>query len=107
MGGRQGRWTDDELLGGAPGLAPLLVAGRRCHGGIDADGAYRSPRSRFRNDAIAAWQAQHRGDFGPHLLDGGLDSGPPPAPNVAQSRFLLERGVRDPIMAAITRIGTV
>jgi hypothetical protein len=68
---------------------------------------YHSPRSRFRNDAIAAWQAQHRADFGTELFDAGLDTWPPPAPNVAQSRFLLERGVREPIMAALTRIGTV
>jgi hypothetical protein len=107
MSGTQVRWTDDELLAEASGLEPLVIAGRRCHGGIDADGAYHSPRSRFRNHAIAAWQAQHRADFGTDLLDAGLDSWPPPAPNVAQSRFLLERGVREPIMAAITRIGTV
>jgi hypothetical protein len=101
------RWTDEELLAEEPGLEPLVVAGRRCHGGLDGDGAYRSPRSRFRNDAIAAWQAQHRRDFGTELLDAGLDTWPPPSPNVAQSRLLLERGVREPIIAALTRIGTV
>ncbi len=100
-------WTDEELLAEQPGLEPLVIAGRRCHGGLDADGEYHSPRSRFRNDAIAAWQAQHRADFGTELLDAGLDTWPAPTPNVAQSRFLLERGVREPIMAALTRIGTV
>jgi hypothetical protein len=101
------RWTDDELLAEQPGLEPLMIAGRRCHGGLDADGGYHSPRSRFRDAAIAGWQAQHRADFGTELLDAGLDTWPAPAPNVAQSRFLLEQGVREPIMAAITRIGTV
>jgi hypothetical protein len=103
----QVRWTDDELLAEQPGLEPLVIAGRRCHGGLDTDGEYHSPRSRFRNDAIAAWQARHRADFGTDLLDAGLDSWPAPSPNVAQSRLLLARGVREPIMAAITRIGTV
>jgi hypothetical protein len=116
MGGRparedavmtQVRWTDDELLAEEPGLEPLVVDGRRCHGGLDAAGTYHSPRSRFRNDAIAAWQAQHRADFGTELFDAGLDTWPPPSPNVAQSRFLLRRGVRAPIIAALTRIGTV
>jgi hypothetical protein len=107
MSDLQVRWTDDELLAEQPGLEPLVIAGRRCHGGLDADGAYHSPRSRFRTDAIAAWQAQHRADFGTELFDAGLDTWPAPAPNVAQSRFLLERGVREPIMAALTRIGTV
>jgi hypothetical protein len=107
MSDLQVRWTDDELLAEEPGLEPLIVAGRRCHGGLDADGAYHSPRSRFRGEAITAWQAQHRADFGTDLLDAGLDSWPAPAPNVAQSRYLLEQGVREPIMAALTRIGTV
>ncbi len=101
------RWTDEELLAESPGLEPLVVAGRRCHGGLDGSGRYLSPRSRFRNDAIAAWQARHRADFGTDLLDAGLDAWPAPAPNVAQSRLLLERGVREPIMSALTRIGTV
>src|SRR3954454_1215107 len=107
MSDLQVRWTDDELLAEEPGLEPLVIAGRRCHGGLDTDGVYHSPRSRFRNDAIAAWQAQHRADFGTELFDAGLDTWPPPAPNVAQSRFLLQHGVREPIMAALTRIGTV
>jgi hypothetical protein len=107
MSDLQVRWTDDEILAEQPGLEPLVIAGRRCHGGLDADGGYHSPRSRFRNDAIAAWQAQHRDDFGTELFDAGLDTWPAPAPNVPQSRFLLQRGVREPIMAALTRIGTV
>src|SRR3954468_5627414 len=76
MSDLQVRWTDDELLAEEAGLGPLVVARRRCHGGLDADGEYHSPRSRFRNDAIAAWQAQHRADFGTELLDAGPD--PPP-----------------------------
>lgn len=101
------RWTEAELLADAPGLEPLVVAGYRCHGGFDADGVYVSPRSRFRQPAIGAWQAKHRADFGTELLDAGLETWPPATPNVAQSRFLLSEGVREPIIAALTRIGTV
>ncbi len=100
-------WTPEELLADEPGLTPLIVNGRRGHGGFDAAGKYRSPRTRFRTAAIEAWQANHAETFGTDLFDAGLDTWPPPSPNVAQSRFLLERGVRDPIITALTRIGTV
>jgi hypothetical protein len=100
-------WSETELLADEPDLEPLVVAGYRCHGGFDADGRYRSPRTRFRLPAIAAWQAKHRVDFGTDLLDAGLDTWPPATPNVAQSRFLLGAGVREPVIAALTRIGTV
>ena len=72
-----------------------------------ADGNYCSPRSRFRLPAIAAWQAKHDSDFGTPLLDIGLDTWPPATPNVEQSRYLLSEGVREPVIAALTRIGTV
>lgn len=101
------RWTEAEILGDDPALEPYVVAGHRCHGGVDAEGRYHSPRTRFRNHAIAGWQEQHRAQFGTELFDAGLDTWPPPSPNVAQSRFLLERGVREPVIAALTRIGTV
>lgn len=101
------RWTEAEILAEDPVLDPFVVAGRRCHGGVDADGRYHSPRSRFRNTAIAAWQEQHRSQYGTELLDAGLDTWPPPSPTVAQSRLLLERGVREPVISALTRIGTV
>lgn len=100
-------WTPEELLADDPGLAPLVIGGRLAHGGLDAEGHYRSPRTRFRTDAIAAWQASHREAFGTELLDAGLDTWPGPSPTVAQSRLLLERGVREPVIAALTRIGTV
>ncbi|MGZ6896257.1 MAG: hypothetical protein ACXVLO_10620 [Acidimicrobiia bacterium] len=107
MPGTTRRWSETELLAEVPALEPLVVDGRRCHGGIDADGRYHSPRSRFRNVAIASWQEQHHRDFGTALFDVGLDAWPRPFPNVAQSRHLLQHGVRGPVMAALTRIGTV
>lgn len=103
----QTTWTEAELLEGDPVAEPLILGGYRCHGGFDATGRYRSPRTRFRVPAIEAWQARHRAQFGADLLDVPLDAWPPTYPSVAQSRFLLEQGVREPVIMALTRIGTV
>ena len=100
-------WSFDELLASDPVEEPLVAGGVRCHGGFDGAGAYVSPRTRNRLPAIRDWQAAHRRSFGTELLDIGLDTWPPSYPNLAQSRLLLERGVRDPIVATLTRIGTV
>jgi hypothetical protein len=100
-------YSEAELLASHDYAAPLVAGGRTCHGGFDADGTYRSPRTLHRTDAIAAWQARHRADTGTDLLDIGLETFPPNYPNVAQSKLLLRHGVTDPIVAALTRIGTV
>ncbi len=100
-------WSEAELLEGHAVAEPLTVAGYRCHGGFDADGRYRSPRTRFRMPAIEAWQDQHRTQFGTELLDVPLETWPATYPSVAQSRYLLELGVREPVIMTLTRIGTV
>jgi hypothetical protein len=107
MGTLQLEWTDDELLANDTIAEPLVAGGRRCHGGFDATGAYRSPRTRNRVPAIAAWQQQHREQFGTVLVEAPLDTWPESYPNVAQAKFLLREGVRAPIVATLTRIGTV
>src|SRR5262245_40693222 len=107
MSNLQTSWTETELLADEPVVEPLMVAGYRCHGGFDGDGRYHSPRTRFRVPAIAAWQAAHREQFGTELLDVPLDTWPQTFPSVAQSRYLLELGVREPTISALTRIGTV
>src|ERR1700712_2738687 len=103
----QTEWTEAELLADVAIEAPLILGGYRCHGGFDADGQYRSPRTRFRVPAIDGWQESNREQFGTELLDVPLDSWPPSHPSVAQSRSLLEQGVREPMIMALTRIGTV
>jgi hypothetical protein len=100
-------WTEDELLATDAIAEPLVAAGVRCHGGFDAEGRYRSPRTRFRSRAIAAWQRQHRATFGTELLDVPLSTWPDTYPNVAQAKFLVRSGVREPIVTTLTRIGTV
>lgn len=96
-----------ELLASHEVETPLVAGGVRCHGGFDSEGRYVSPRTLNRLPAIRAWQAQHREMFGTELLDIGLDAWPAAWPNVAQARFLIGKGVRQPIITELTRIGTV
>ena len=103
----QVEYAPAELLASHRYAEPLVVAGRRCHGGFDDDGTYVSPRTANRVPAIAAWQAQHGRDFGTELLDLPLDTWPEHYPNVAQARFLVESGVPGPVIATLTRVGTV
>lgn len=107
MGTAQLEFTAEELLADREITAPLVVAGRACHGGFDSDGGYVSPRTRHRVPAIQAWQANHAETFGPGLLDIPLDTWPGMFPNVDQARFLITSGVPEPLMATLTRIGTV
>ncbi len=103
----QVEFDEAELLASHEYAEPLVAGGVRCHGGFDAAGTYVSPRTRNRLPAIDAWQARHRRDFGTELLDLPLDTWPEAYPNVAQARFLIESGVPEPIIATLTRIGTV
>ena len=101
------KWTEQELLADHHVVEPLVAGGVRCHGGFDADGDYVSPRTRNRVPAIRAWQQSHRDAFGTEILDAPLELWPEVFPNVAQSKYLLREGVREPMISALTRIGTV
>jgi hypothetical protein len=103
----QTEFTEAELLAEHDIAEPLVVEGVRCHGGFDAEGNYCSPRTKNRWPAIHAWEAQHFEQFGKPLLDIPLDAWPENFPNVAQSKFLLSKGLRWPTIASLTRIGTV
>jgi hypothetical protein len=100
-------YSQDELLASHDYAEPLLAGGVRCHGGFDETGSYVSPRTLHRVPAIEAWQAQRAEQFGTPLLDVALDRWPEHYPNVAQARFLIEAGVREPIISTLTRVGTV
>ncbi len=104
---QQLEFTPEELLTDSPIAAPLLVGGVRCHGGFDDEGQYISPRTAFRSPAIAAWQENNHAVFGTDLLDVPLSSWPAHVPNVEQALFLLRAGVPEPLIATLTRIGTV
>src|SRR3954469_17811750 len=100
-------WTEAELLATESVAEPVLVRGRRCHGGLDAAGHYVSPRTAGRNPAIAAWQGNPRAQFAPEIADAPLEEWPLPSPNLAQAQLLLRSGAITPIASILTRIGTV
>ncbi|UCE86071.1 MAG: hypothetical protein JSU66_17395 [Deltaproteobacteria bacterium] len=99
-------YSRDELLDSGRYDAPLIANGVRCHGGFDADGAYRSPRTRHRAPAIESWQARVIGEGGA-LIEIDPARIPPQYPNVEQAKLLLREGVRDPIVRALTIISIV
>jgi hypothetical protein len=103
----QVEFTEAELLADHPVAEPLHAGGRRCHGGFDATGAYVSPRTLHRVPAIEAWRANHRATFGTDIIDVPLETWPEHFPNVAQAAHLVRSGVREPLYATLTRIGTV
>lgn len=100
-------YTADELLTTHAIAEALFAGGRRGHGGFADDGTYVSPRTKYRSPAIEAWKAQHRAAFGTDIIDVPLDTWPGHFPNVAQARFLIQAGVLEPLIAMLTRIGTV
>jgi len=103
----QVEFTETELLADVPVVEPLVAGGVRCHGGFDADGHYVSPRTRFRWPAIEAWGEQHREHFSNELIDPPMAWWERSYPSVDQARFLIRAGVPEPLMATLTRIGTV
>ena len=99
-------FTRDELLDSGAYEAPLVAGGVRCHGGFEADGRYRSPRTIHRAPAVAAWQAQ-LAQSGHALIEIPRALMPPQYPSVEQSLLLLQHGVRDPIVRTLTIISIV
>ncbi len=103
----QVEFTAEELLMSHDYAEPLIANGVRCHGGFDDDGNYISPRTLYRAPAIEAWEAKRRAEAGTEPLHIPIEAWPENFPNVAQSKFLISRGIIEPTVAALTRIGTV
>jgi hypothetical protein len=99
-------FTTDELLADGDYEAPLVANGVRCHGGFDADGRYRSPRTLHRTPAIEAWQRALR-DAGEDLVTIDPALMPPQYPNVDQAVLLCRAGVSEPIVRALTIVSVV
>jgi hypothetical protein len=98
-------YSSKELLAGHDFEEPLIADGVRCHGGF-IDGAYVSPRTRYRTPAIEAWQQRLR-DEGQPLLNLPTEYVPPHYPNYEQAKFLLQEGLVDPISRSLTIISIV
>jgi hypothetical protein len=100
-------FSTEEILANVATREPLIVNGVKCHGGFDADGHYRSPRTAFRVPAIKAWQEQHVATSGTALFEIPADTVSPQVPNVAQVKFLLRAGVREPMVRWLSEIAIV
>ncbi len=100
-------FSSAQLLANVATKDPLIIKGVRCHGGFDADGNYHSPRTLWRVPAIKAWQEQHRATSPLPLVEIPDDVVPPHAPSVAQTKFLLREGVREPTVRLLTQIAIV
>jgi hypothetical protein len=103
----QVEFTADELLADTAVVEPLFADGVRCHGGFDGDGRYVSPRTKYRVPAIDAWRQRHSELFGRPIIDVPIETWGEHFPNLPQARFLIEAGVPEPLIATLTRIGTV
>lgn len=104
---QQLEFTEQELLATHAVSDPLIAGGVRCHGGFSEDGTYVSPRTLHRVPAVEAWKAAHTATFGTEVLHAPLELWPENFPNVEQARFLIRSGVPEPLIATLTRIGTV
>lgn len=97
----------DELLSEHAYSSEHVVAGRRMHGGMSADGTYQPPRSLGRVAALHAWAEALRsrgGDlFDAHssLLDGDR------TPTVTQSQILLRHGLGETFWNSLTITGKI
>jgi hypothetical protein len=100
-------FTEAELLANVEVEEPLIAGGVRCHGGFRQDGAYVSPRTKFRVPAIEAWQAHHTEVFAKPTIEVPMELWGDHYPNVAQARYLIGAGIPEPLVATLTRIGTV
>jgi hypothetical protein len=100
-------FSAQELLANVPVAEPLIVRGVRCHGGFDADGGYHSPRTLWRVPAVQAWQRQHLATSPLPLVEIPEDVIPPHSIGAAQAKFLIRKGVREPIIRLLTEIAIV
>jgi len=86
---------------------PHEVAGRRLHGGFDAEGRYLPPRLLVREPAVEAWTAalRERG-FEPLEADASLLEGVR-LPNPAQQRLLVREGLGQTFWNSLTITGMI
>src|ERR1700722_19902747 len=107
MGTLQVEFTEAELLADVSVSEPLVAGGVRCHGGFREDGRYVSPRTKYRVPAIAPCGEKNGERFATQLIDAPLERWERSFPSAEQARFPLPAGVPEPLMATLTRIGTV
>jgi hypothetical protein len=100
-------YPEEELLRSHDFAQPHVEAGRRLHGGFDAEGRYLPPRLLVRGPAVEAWTAALRARGGDLLpADAGLLAGVR-TPNPAQQKLLLEEGLGQTFWNTLTITGRI
>jgi hypothetical protein len=101
------RYSRDELMASHAYARPHEEAGRKLHGGFDAEGRYISPRTLVRWPAVQAWAEalKARGwpliDASGRLLEHGA------YPNFAQQKLLLQSGFGQTEWNSLTITGII
>ena len=100
-------YTEEELLAGDEYASLQEEAGYRLHGGFGPDGAYISPRTKYRWPAVRAWQAEVERRGWP-LLDATTELlKRENYPNFEQQRLLLTHGLGRTLWNSLTITGIV
>jgi len=100
-------YSREQLLAEHDYASPHEVAGYRLHGGLDAQGTYVSPRTRYRWPAVRAWEAQ-LAERGFPLLDATTDLlTVGPYPTFEQQRLLLHNGLGQTFWNSLTIVGEI
>ena len=100
-------WTKAELEAEHDYATPHVECGLKLHGGFDEHGAYLSPRTRYRWDAVNAWMQALR-DEGADIVEASTALlTEPNYPTVAQELFLLKNGIEQPLWDSLTITGLI
>ena len=100
-------YSEAELMSDHPFAHEHVVAGRRMHGGLMADGTYQPPRALVREPALLAWTDALRSRGGDLLdADATLLNGER-VPGVEQSRVLLRHGLGQTFWNSLTITGKI
>lgn len=100
-------FTREEIEAEHDYASPHVECGLRLHGGFDEGGAYLSPRTRHRNEAISNWHAQLHA-WGADIVEATTKLlTEPNFPNVPQQIHLLKNGVEQNFRDSLTITGLI
>jgi hypothetical protein len=100
-------YTEAELLRSHPYERAHWEAGRRLHGGFDAQDRYIPPRLLVRGPAIDAWTGQLRTRGGDLLRAGSSLLSGVQYPSVGQSKLLVQKGLGQTFWNTLTITGRI
>jgi hypothetical protein len=96
-------YSQEDILADRPGGREIFIAKQRLHGSINELGQYISPRSLFRPLAFSSWTDALLSRGGRPVVPDPLLLFGPAMPNLSQWRFLLERGIWQPLWSLLTQ----